>query len=1192
MSKSNNKCITKFLSDEPASVDEFESHKKVGYAIAEAIDKQEKAGKAVALLGSWGSGKSTIIRLIEDEFKVNKDTRKYSHINCIFQFDAWTHQGDPLRFTFLETINKFLRDIGWIKDESWSKKLDELKVKVEKSYVDEKFDLSNWEASFILSIFLFPLGIALSSKYINLRFLFNNLSLSYFTNNFLSFDVIVLLASALLIVFPFIVLLLSYICGESVIAVLLNKIRVIRNSVIVKSLEPTSVQFQKYFSELMGSILVDKKRLTIVLDNLDRIDRQEALSLWDTMRTFMEFSDKENQKWLDNFWLIVPMDNRAASRLWGLNDKENLTKREGQKGKDTPREPERQQIREDDIAKAFIDKTFQVVFRVSPPVPSDWKKYFKKYLYEATKHNEGDLDEVYRLFQLKYSFRHEIVTPREIKLFINKLAAVHCQSCSDGISLASQALFTLFVDDITDIVDNINDKNFFGGKIWELYVEEKPDTLKEFVALYLNAPKEKAIQILIEPRVDASFESAEPSELQDIAGQDWFEDVCESVVSDRSSGWNWDKIANTAYVIEKVRNNRDFNYAFSRLTSSLTKAKQISELNVTNAEGFSIILNRSGNKRQPLEENAIESVANMVFKAENDGQQPNMAVLEKWVKGVIVLLGSISEKDRIADSLRVPGRTPGTYLNILEILCNEGDEGKALLKYSLPKNLSDSDIFNAIGTVIDSRALSEKELKYIETMLDTTAFDAWNWSPLVESLFGLFQAPSNKVLEPKEVITGLTLLNRLAKKGRAINALSNVEDRFSGLAKHGHIFWHLKNLLKNKGSDFDYGLRTIGACLVPIVKYAENKTAIRPDMIEYWREGYDKYRRIIETFDDKPDNRKVLEYFTDYTLDFYSINELIEKINNIPSPIVRLSLEYINEKENRLDYYTPEILVKIYKSDTSNNFKTLFKEDSKRSLVGSLVSNTDLINVLQKTTDFSTDLVELYMLALETEKGSSDEEYKRFLAENLSLRGKDEWVALLVSETGTGKTSLDLLQALVERNTRPDSTSNLFNALEEYVNSIISGSVTPNEKQIKRNIKVPSALQDSDRNVFVRHLSERIRDKAKADENYSIEILFKLYGEMLLCKTVFADDNSEFVRVVFKHILNRKSSVEVDWLDKAVDFLIGNRAKRNIRDLLITYTGQIASRLSEPSIDPAFKEKLGKIYEKLKERYGRRKPKQ
>jgi predicted KAP-like P-loop ATPase len=83
------------LDDLPAKVDAFGAHARIAQSIRELI-ATEPGGKAIALVGSWGGGKSTVINLLRAGEESKADGL------AVFVFDAWVHEGDPLRRTFLE----------------------------------------------------------------------------------------------------------------------------------------------------------------------------------------------------------------------------------------------------------------------------------------------------------------------------------------------------------------------------------------------------------------------------------------------------------------------------------------------------------------------------------------------------------------------------------------------------------------------------------------------------------------------------------------------------------------------------------------------------------------------------------------------------------------------------------------------------------------------------------------------------------------------------------------------------------------------------------------------------------------------------------------------------------------------------------------------------------------------------------
>ena len=82
----------KLLRDEAVDTDAFEdnTHEKVANSILQLIEN-EKNGLTIGLEGPWGSGKSTVISIL------NKKLKEKAHLASLIQFDAWAHEGDPLR---------------------------------------------------------------------------------------------------------------------------------------------------------------------------------------------------------------------------------------------------------------------------------------------------------------------------------------------------------------------------------------------------------------------------------------------------------------------------------------------------------------------------------------------------------------------------------------------------------------------------------------------------------------------------------------------------------------------------------------------------------------------------------------------------------------------------------------------------------------------------------------------------------------------------------------------------------------------------------------------------------------------------------------------------------------------------------------------------------------------------------------
>jgi predicted KAP-like P-loop ATPase len=93
-----------FLQDEAADSDFFDgSHKRTAEAIKTLIATDQEI-RIVGLLGEWGSGKSTVLNILQR--RLVEDALPYSVY--VFVYDAWLHQSDPPRRSFLECLTEFL----------------------------------------------------------------------------------------------------------------------------------------------------------------------------------------------------------------------------------------------------------------------------------------------------------------------------------------------------------------------------------------------------------------------------------------------------------------------------------------------------------------------------------------------------------------------------------------------------------------------------------------------------------------------------------------------------------------------------------------------------------------------------------------------------------------------------------------------------------------------------------------------------------------------------------------------------------------------------------------------------------------------------------------------------------------------------------------------------------------------------
>ena len=95
----NQKHKYKLLEDKVELDDKSENgtHRAIADGLFNLINDND-FGFSIGLEGSWGAGKSTIISIFKKQLE--KDTKNIFD----FYFDAWGHEGDPLRRIFLEKL--------------------------------------------------------------------------------------------------------------------------------------------------------------------------------------------------------------------------------------------------------------------------------------------------------------------------------------------------------------------------------------------------------------------------------------------------------------------------------------------------------------------------------------------------------------------------------------------------------------------------------------------------------------------------------------------------------------------------------------------------------------------------------------------------------------------------------------------------------------------------------------------------------------------------------------------------------------------------------------------------------------------------------------------------------------------------------------------------------------------------------
>lgn len=457
--------VVRLLDDKPSDNDATGGgHKRVAEAIARLIER-ERGGKAIALEGSWGSGKSSVVRMLgvaftefaEEAKKSNKkkDPKPQDRTNhdeqlptdyLVYTFDAWKHEGDPLRVAFLRGLVDELHGKGWLDEaqhDDWKLTFDELTSAIRTERTNRRARLRPQD---ILAITCLLAAVPAIPLWVRLQGAFTAWSSAW------------VLANSLLLValLPVAIGLLEYlrvrIFGmpreetekprgyfktlvwkakhkQGVVELLLTRQPREHTTTFAEPPTVTTELFERKYAELMQEVLNDwpERRLILVIDNLDRLDCDDALAIWSTMRTFLEMRPAKTE-WAGWMWVLVPYDREQMGRLW--DGKANVAEGEPAPLHDRP--------------SSFLDKTFAVRFDVPPLLLANWEKALGCYLREALGKalSDEEIEGIVRLSRKYASSRRHPPTPRHLKLFVNDIGAL-VRQYGDEFPLESLAAYAI-----------------------------------------------------------------------------------------------------------------------------------------------------------------------------------------------------------------------------------------------------------------------------------------------------------------------------------------------------------------------------------------------------------------------------------------------------------------------------------------------------------------------------------------------------------------------------------------------------------------------------------------------------------------------------------------------------------------------------------------------------------------------------
>jgi hypothetical protein len=1129
------KCATHLLKDNPAEADDFGPHARIAEAISTLI-KTEEGGKAIALTGSWGSGKSTVVKLLEKKLgEVDKETTR------TFLFDAWAHQGDPLRRSFLEIFINFLCDNDWTTKDKWEPDLERISQRKGKTSTTTKSEFSlhgKVAASFLPSI---PIGIAFFTKFDAEKDFWGvcGETLGWI--------------GLLLILAPFILGFGAWVI-TSIFRWWNNKSRdplldiFIKETVInteastISNPDPTSIEFKDIFKRVLIDVLVNMDRqLIIVVDNLDRLDPEDALTIWATMRTFFEIDHVHNESWQKQFWLLVPFDRSALKRLWKTT--EFILK-----GDNSVQEIKTEQ--NDTLVSAFVDKTFQINFYVPTPVRTDWRDYLLKHLQEAfpENHSEDNFYVIYRLYDNLHVSKYGFPTPREIKLFVNEIGTHH-RVWQDNIPLVIQATYVLLKRKMShqEFVNQLRTENIISPLICRISEQTEEKLLEDIIALHFNVTPDKSLQVFLEQPIREALDSNDAGKLEQLGTKHGFFDALEDIIQSEAVNWANETPEKLTFLANAITDNgvdkstHSLNKIWGILKEAIGEISKWPNLGKKDGTGISKILeNQNISSLDSITSPVLQCLTNSIPFKEEKGEEEKVelvysdAEIENWVLGsaeVLRFMSSHERSEEIKENFIVNG-LPEIFWNVFKaIASNSSISG---LELHFQSKLPPETIIKYIGALCSTGQFASSPAKVVNSLRESRI--ALPWNVLVSSLNARLQEID---LAPPE-ISGLTeTLIVIECHGMDPNVTETLKD----FCNQGFFFHQLSQ------SQPDKNTREAALCLFQIVLHIpiDNPAATpahAPEGLELYNQikaEPEKHESLIKEF-----TKILLEY--NWTSRYVSVVKEITQLNILSGSIIR-SLIQIDVNCTQL---TPDIVLENHVM-----FENILDDNSLSDLVLNLTKRSIFEQRLENT-DFHPSLASYYLYVIAHTTDEKESELIKRLIPKLQKLTVDTWGEALESKTAL----INLVFNLSKLGHNEIIGAPLRAAID---NLTVKGLEDPNSLKLSSGEinNISKVLTESEKITLL----GIVRDKLIFTHNNNRIMMLNLYHELFIENRTLSEDSKadDVVRNVFIGILGQKDPEGYKWLEKVTqdDPGILKNSKRSTRK---SFLDQIEGELSDPKV--------------------------